>query len=370
MTRNPVDAAVRRQFTAPLLRWYHASGRDLPWRITDDPYRIWLSEVMLQQTQVVTVLPYYDRFLEAFPTIKDLASADLEAVLKLWQGLGYYARARHLHQAAQTLVSQFSAKLPVSFASILALPGIGRSTAGAILTIAYGKRYPILDSNVRRVLCRFFAIETDPREKSVDAWLWHCSEQLMPKQNASHYLQAIMDLGATVCTPKRPKCLNCPVRKSCAARKQGLVADIPLKTVSKKIPHYDYFAGVLCVENSVLIRRRPLKGLLAGLWEFPGERVSEHVNNGSVVHSYENYFREALNIDVSNSRPCMKIRHVFTHFKMTLHVFLFHLESQVKTALPLKWVEREALSDCPFSSAHQKIVLQLGQNPDQGELFQ
>lgn len=324
---------------------------------------------MLQQTQVTTVLPYYHRFLETFPTIKALAAADLEAVLKLWQGLGYYARARHLHQAAQVLVTQFSAKMPLSFEPVLALPGIGRSTAGAILTIAHGKRYPILDGNVRRVLCRFFAIEKDPREKAVDAWLWHCSEQLMPKRNSSHYLQAIMDLGATVCTPKQPLCANCPVEKHCAARKKGLEAIIPLKAVSKKIPHYDYFAGVLCVGDAVLIRRRPLRGLLAGLWEFPGERIEAHSKKVSVVSVYERFFRETFNVDVSVSKPYMTIPHVFTHFKMTLHVFLSHSEKRVETAFPLHWIERKALSDRPFSSAHQKIVLQLGKMQAQGELF-
>lgn len=370
MIKNPIDAAVRRRFTAPLLEWYHSLGRDLPWRRTDDPYCIWLSEIMLQQTQVVTVLPYYHRFLETFPTIKALASADLEAVLKLWQGLGYYARARHLHRAAQILVSQFSAKMPESFESVIALPGIGRSTAGAILTIAHGKCYPILDGNVRRVLCRFFAIEGDPREKSVDAWLWHCSETLMPKHNASHYLQAIMDLGATVCMPKQPSCTRCPVEKSCAARKKGLEMLLPIKAPSKKVPHYDYFAGVICVDNAVLIRRRPLKGLLAGLWEFPGERVAENSKQASIVLAHERFFREHLGLDTRESKSYMTIQHVFTHFKMTLHVFLHHSKKRMEVASPLDWVERETLSDRPFSSAHQKIVLQLTEKQNQGELFQ
>ncbi len=370
MTKNPIDAAVRRRFTIPLLKWYHALGRDLPWRSTDDPYRIWLSEIMLQQTQVATALPYYHRFLEAFPTIKALASAELEAVLKLWQGLGYYARARNLHRAAQILVAQFSATMPESFESVLALPGIGRSTAGAILTIAHGKRYPILDGNVRRVLCRFFAIEEDPREKSVDLWLWHASETLMPKHDASHYLQAIMDLGATVCTPKQASCTACPVEKSCAARKKGLETLLPLRAPSKKQPHYDYFAGVLCVDNAVLIRRRPLKGLLGGLWEFPSERVKEGLRQEGLVLAYERFFQQSFGVDVRKSEPYMTIRHVFTHFKMTLHVFLHHTEKRVETALPVDWIEREALSNRPFSSAHQKIVLQLTQQQNQGELFQ
>ena len=373
MSRAPieleVDAALRRRFTAPLLKWYDGSGRNLPWRMTDDPYRIWVSEIMLQQTQVATVLPYYHRFLEAFPTIKALASADLETVLKLWQGLGYYARARHLHRAAQTLLSRYAGKMPKSFDAVYALPGIGRSTAGAILTIAHGKRHPILDGNVRRVLCRFFAIEEDPREKSVEAALWHCSEQLMPRRNPSRYLQAIMDLGATVCTPRQPDCPHCPLQKPCAARKQGLTDRLPVKAVSKKVLHFDYFAGVLRVDDFVLIRRRPLQGLLAGLWEFPGARVDPHEKKGAVMTAYEKFFRETLALNVRGSHLFMEIPHAFTHFKMTLHVFSFRLKKRFQTGGPMMWVERESLAAHPFSSAHQKIVLQLCQSPDRPRLF-
>lgn len=373
MNPSPIDlevgAVARRNFTAPLLKWYAAAGRELPWRVTDDPYRIWLSEIMLQQTQVATVLPYYHRFLAAFPTIRSLASADLEAVLKLWQGLGYYARARYLHRAAQAVLSQYSGEMPKTFEALHALPGIGRSTSGAILTIAHGKRYPILDGNVRRVLCRFFAIEKDSREKTVDAWLWHCSEQLIPRRDAGHYLQAIMDLGATVCTPKQPNCTHCPLEKSCAARKKGLETMLPLKAASKKVPHFDYFAGVLSVEEFVLIRRRPLQGLLAGLWEFPGDRIDPQ-KKLSITASYEHFFREALDVNVRGSHAYMEIRHVFTHFKMTLHVFSFHLKKRFETSSPLMWVQREALSDRPFSSAHQKIVAQVCAKFSQPQLFE
>lgn len=187
-----------RFFTRALLRWYRQCGRDLPWRNTSEPYHIWLSEIMLQQTQVSTVLPYYHKFLSAFPTIQDLAAAPLDKIMKLWAGLGYYARARNLHRSAKEVVEQFNGRLPSTFEKLLSLPGIGRSTAGAILTIAFGQRRPILDGNVRRVLCRYFVINQDPRSKKVEAWLWDCSERLLPKRESHVYTQGIMDLGATI----------------------------------------------------------------------------------------------------------------------------------------------------------------------------
>ncbi len=354
-----IDANIQTLFTRPLVQWYRGAGRNLPWRKTKDPYAIWVSEIMLQQTQVATVLPYYQRFLTAFPSIQALALEDLEKVLMLWQGLGYYARARHLHQAAREVMKRFGGKLPSAFEQLSALPGIGRSTAGAILTIAFGERYPILDGNVRRVLCRFFAIEKEARDKAVEKWLWRCSENLLPKREVDLYLQAVMDLGATCCTPKKPLCCSCPLKEACGAFRSGLQDILPIKRVAKKIPHFDHFAGVVLCGDAVLIRRRPLEGLLAGLWEFPGERTNPDSKECSISSNYEDFFSREVNLDVSHARPWMTIRHVFTHFKMTLHVFSCSLKKCVNRDAPFRWVSHRDLNDYPFSAAHQKIALRL-----------
>ncbi len=346
--KNPARFMTRR-----LLIWYRAFGRDLPWRQTHDPYQIWVSEVMLQQTQVKTVLPFYHKFLLAFPTLHDLAEAPIGSVLKLWEGLGYYARARNLHQAAKEVAARFCGTFPSKMDDVLSLPGIGRSTAGAILTIAFGQRHPILDGNVRRVLCRYFCIQEDPR-KATDE-LWHCSASLLPERNAGDFLQAIMDFGATVCTQTDPQCLLCPVRKGCKGYQNGLQEALPLKGIRNRIPHRDYVAGIIFKGERVLIRRRPMKGLLGGLWEFPG---------GEARSDPPDAFKKVLSVLFceKNSDPlqpisCMTIRHAFTHFRMTLHVFLCRVRTPVKNGSgEMRWVLPEELEEYPFPSAYQKIV--------------
>lgn len=364
------DPSDRNRFTRPLIKWYQCAGRRLPWRETIDPYAIWVSEIMLQQTQVATVLPYYQRFLKVFPSIGALAEAEVEAVLKVWQGLGYYARARNLHKAAREVVAQYKGALPSTFDALHALPGIGRSSAGAILTIAFGQRHPILDGNVRRVLCRFFAVKENPRDKKIEAMLWSRSESLLPKRNAGLYLQAIMDLGATCCTPAQPTCALCPVKSGCGAYKKGLQDLLPVKRTPKQIPHFDYFAGVMTCGEQVLIRRRPLKGLLAGLWEFPGERAGPVSERRDMGASYAAFLRKEMEMDLPRFDPWLKINHVFTHFKMTLHVFSHELKNGMKRDLPSKWVARKTLLDHPFSSAHHKIALRLIEAEDRTPLFQ
>lgn len=357
-----------RLFTRSLLRWYKAHGRVLPWRQTVDPYAIWVSEIMLQQTQVATALSYYHRFLSAFPTVRDLAAAPLEKVLKAWEGLGYYARARHLHQGAKEVVGRFGGKVPSAFEEVLSLPGIGRSTAGAIVTIAFGQRYPILDGNVRRVLCRYFAVAEDPKKKEVEKALWRYSEGLLPGKEADLYTQAIMDLGATVCTPAAPQCALCPVRNGCRGYRIGVQADLPVKTEKKKVPHHDYVAGVIFQKGRVLIRRRPLNGLLAGLWEFPAGRIEAH-RGVRLEEEVEALFEKEMKLKVRTTHPWMEIKHTFTHFRMTLHVFVCSLEGPGKAAAPLRWVRPTDLTGHPFSAAHQKIVLKLGEIKDDGKLF-
>jgi A/G-specific adenine glycosylase len=337
--------------SGPLLTWYHQTGRDLPWRKTTDPYAIWVSEIMLQQTQVVTVIPYYHTFLSVFPAIKSLAAAPIDHVLKIWQGLGYYTRARNLYHAAKTIMDQFGGVFPSTQKELLSLPGIGRSTAGAILNIAFLQKHPILDGNVKRILIRYFCIEKDPKEKKVDEKLWQLAEQILPDREVNHFTQAIMDLGATVCLPKNPKCAICPVQPGCQAHQKGLQDELPMKPVRKEIPHYDYIATVIQRGNRVLIRKRPEKGLLGGLWEFPGGRVEQ-----------KDHFNEVMQNEVKQkvvlTPRWFYIQHAFTHFKMTLHLFRGSIE-KARVSVPFKWVTVNQLADYPFSAAHQKIVLKL-----------
>jgi len=354
-----------RLFTRSLLRWYQKNGRVLPWRQTADPYAIWVSEIMLQQTQVATAEPYYRRFLSAFPTVQDLAAAPLEKVLKAWEGLGYYARARNLHRAAAEVVSRFGGKIPSTLEAILSLPGIGRSTAGAILTIGSGQRHPILDGNVRRVLCRYFAVLEDPKKKAVEAQLWEHSERLLPNEKADLYTQAVMDLGATVCTPASPACGRCPVRKGCRGYRLGVQTELPAKGVKKEIPHRSYAAGILFNGERVLIRRRPLTGLLAGLWEFPAGPVDAPASGRGLEKEVEALFEKEMGLKVKASHPWMEIKHTFTHFRMTLHVFILSGKGAGRVSSPLRWAGLRELADLPFSAAHQKIVLKLDRMSDE-----
>ncbi|MEK7286181.1 MAG: A/G-specific adenine glycosylase [Nitrospirota bacterium] len=350
-----------RPFSTRLLRWYQKNGRDLPWRKTTDPYTIWVSEILLQQTQVVTALPYYHRFLERFPTVHALATTPLDDVLKTWQGLGYYARARHLSLAAQKVVREYNGNIPRSLDALMSLAGIGRSTAGAILNIAFNQCHPILDGNVKRILSRYFLVRGDLKEKNNLAVLWAYAEAILPKKkgatpaNANLFTQAIMDLGATICLPKSPNCVVCPVSLSCLAYQEGVQNKLPEKSVSKKVPHYDFIAAIIQKGKQVLIKKRPEKGLLGGLWEFPGGKI---INKDDLSSIHELTERE-VGQQASLIPLDVQIQHAFTHFKMTLHLFSGVVQKRIACNPALKWVSISQLSDYAFSAAHQVIVLKL-----------
>jgi A/G-specific adenine glycosylase len=264
------------QFAKTLLKWYWAARRDLPWRpplsvdplVRPDAYRVLLSELMLQQTQVVTVIPYFHRFLESFPTIVRLAAADEQQVLRLWQGLGYYSRARNLHRAAKAIVAQHDGRVPHTVDDLLALPGIGRYTAGAIASIAYDTNAPILDGNVLRVLCRLDAIREDPRQRIITNRLWSRAEELLPAKHAGDFNSALMELGATICTVRNPQCDTCPVHRQCQAHKEGIASQIP--PPKQKIARPLERRAVFCVEcdGRWLIEQRPATGRWANMWQF------------------------------------------------------------------------------------------------------
>ena len=339
-----------------LIRWYKKHQRDLPWRRTRNPYAVWVSEIMLQQTQVATVIPYYRRFMKAFPTIKRLAAAREQAVLKAWEGLGYYSRARNLYKAAKRIISDHGGRLPESAEELRQLPGIGRYTAGAIASIAFDLDEPVLDGNVIRVFCRLFLIRKNPKETTIQKRLWRLAHQLLPKGKASIFNQALMDLGATVCTPKNPRCNDCPLKKHCKARAKNLQERLPAKAKTAPVPHYDIAAGVIWKGKKILIARRKPEGLLGGLWEFPGGKRKK---NESLEDCVVREIHEELQVKVKVIRPLKTVRHAYSHFRITLHAFECEYLSGRPKALGCaawKWVTLDDLAHYPFPRANQKIL--------------
>lgn len=338
-----------------LLDWYRYNGRSLPWRQYRDAYPIWVSEIMLQQTQVKTVIPYFERWLQAFPSIATLAAADLQQVLKLWQGLGYYARARNLHQAAQEIVQHHQGVFPTELAAVLALPGIGRTTAGGILSAAYNQPVPILDGNVKRVLARLLALEIPPNRAI--AQLWEVSTALLDPDSPRDFNQALMDLGATVCTPKHPACLLCPWKESCRAYGLNMQDELPASETRSPLPRKSI--GVAVIWNGageVLIDRRRPEGLLGGLWEFPGGKIEP---GETVEDCIRREIREELGIEIAVGDHLITINHTYSHFHVTLTVHhCRHLsgEPQPIESDEVRWVPVTELEQFPFPKANIHII--------------
>ena len=346
------------QLRQALLTWYGDWGRKLPWRETCDPYAIWIAEIMLQQTQVKTVLPYYHRWLDRFPTIATLATADQQEVLKLWQGLGYYARARNLHRAAQMVITEFEGHFPNCLDLILMLPGVGRTTAGGILSAAFNQPVAILDGNVKRVLARLVALSIPPQQALAD--LWQLSEKVLDPANSRVFNQALMDLGATICTPKQPQCDRCPWSNHCQAYLANLQSRIPMSTPRSPLPHKRI--GVAVIWNSVgqiLIDQRPQAGLLGGLWEFPGGKVEPQE---TVSNCIRREIQEELGIEIEVGNHLITVDHAYTHFKVTLIVHHCRHLSGVPQPLAsdqVRWVALEDLDQYPFPKANQHIIAAL-----------
>jgi A/G-specific adenine glycosylase len=304
------------------VQWQRRHGRrGLPWQASTDPYRVWLSEVMLQQTQVAAVIPYYERFLKAFPTVSTLAAASEDQVLRLWSGLGYYARGRNLHLASKKIVFELEGQFPDTAEKIAGLPGVGRSTAAAIAAFAFGERAAILDGNVKRVLARHAGIAGFPGDKKVEAKLWALAESLLPDQGIERYTQAVMDLGATVCTKGRPRCESCPVRRTCVAKKKGLQQKLPQPRPRRAVPSRSTTWLVLRHNGQVLLERRPSPGIWGGLWSFPeadGKNVERDCG--------------ALGYRLRSTRELAAIEHGFTHFRLTIQPVLCEVSATAPRA--------------------------------------
>ena len=341
-----------------LLSWYAKAGRDLPWRKGCDPYDIWVSEIMLQQTQVKTVIPYYLRWLAQFPTIEQLAKADLQQVLKAWEGLGYYTRARNLHRAAQEVVQHHGGVFPTELEDVLALPGIGRTTAGGILSAAFNQPLAILDGNVKRVLARLVALPVPPAKATNQ--LWELSETLLDREHPKDFNQALMDLGATICTPKHPNCPSCPWIPYCQAYNLGMQSQLPMRETSSPLPHKAIGVAVIWNEQGqILIDRRRPEGLLGGLWEFPGGKIEP---GETVEECIKREIQEELGIDIAVGDRLITIDHAYSHFRVTLTVH--HCRHLAGVPQPIesdeiRWVTLDEIDQFPFPKANTQIIVAL-----------
>ena len=361
MTRT---AAIRKH----LLAWFRAEARDLPWRRTTDPYLIWLSEIILQQTRVEQGLPYYQRFVEAFPTVQDLAAAGEDAVLKLWEGLGYYTRARNLHKAARRVVEEYGGRLPEKAELLQLLPGVGKYTAGAIASIAFNEHVPVVDGNVKRVLARLLNIDLCVDETEGEQVLWGQAALLVPREAPGDFNQAMMELGARICTPKAPRCSECPVHEQCLARLRGVVEQRPVRRARKKPPHQEIVVAVLEREGRYLIGKRPEGGMLAGLWEFPGGKVEKGESHEAALRRE---CKEELGIDVEVGGLLASVRHAYTHLHVTLNVYRCSIKKgrpRAKTHSEIIWAAAEEFDQYAFPKANHKF-LGLLSGAGQAELF-
>jgi A/G-specific adenine glycosylase len=344
-----------------LLDWYGTHARDLPWRRSPDGYTVWVAEIMLQQTRMQTVLDYYRRWMELFPSLEVLAQADLQQVLQVWEGLGYYTRARNLHRAAQVVMEQYGGVIATERKALERLPGIGRYTAAMIASVAYGKDEAALDGNIRRVYARLFNLEEPLGTTTAEKTLWAMAEELLPPGRAGDYNQALMDFGSAVCTPQTPACDTCPLNDLCAAYRLGVVAERPLRQPKKDLPRRNVAAAIIEREDGrILLAQRPTQGLYGGLWEFPGGKQEP----GEVLpQTLQREIAEELGARILVGTPFGVYEHTLTHFHMTLHAFLCHFvdgdQPQALEAQAMVWVLPGEMEAYPMAKVDRQIASEL-----------
>lgn len=344
--------AIREAFGA----WYRKHQRRLPWRETQDPYRIWISEVMLQQTQVKTVIPYYERFMAAFPDINHLADADSQAVLKRWEGLGYYRRAHHLMDAARKIVREHEGRLPDQREAFRALPGVGDYIANAVMSIAFNQPWAVVDGNVKRVLARLFRIDDPVNRASAHPGFQAIADHLLNRSDPSAHNQAVMELGALICTPRNPTCNTCPLAIYCRACREAVVDRYPVREKKAAIPEHAMVAGVVHKKGKILLVRRPDEGFLGGLWEFPGGRRQ---TNEKAPRACRRIIQDMVGLRVAVGEPIIRVRHAYTHFKISLEVFSCRWKSgRVHLGGPVafRWVAPHGLQQFPLPGAIKKVL--------------
>jgi A/G-specific adenine glycosylase len=338
-------------FAQQLLSWFDDHGRhNLPWQDNRNAYRVWVSEIMLQQTQVATVIPYFERFMARFPQLSDLAAAPVDDVLALWTGLGYYSRARNLHKCAQVVTEQYQGDFPTDTQTLAQLPGIGPSTAAAIVSQAYNKPAAILDGNVKRVLTRIYAIEGWPGKKVIEKQLWELAKQLTPQQRNADYTQAIMDLGATICRRNKPLCVACPMQNNCQALAQDKVSALPTRKPKKDLPEKQVWTLLLTDhQQNVQLYQRPHKGIWGGLWSLPEFASLEDLENHLAL------------LGTTNFQPLPEVKHAFSHYKLTLHPYRVSLPANhgyIQETTRLKWYASQQIDTIGLPSPIKQILQQ------------
>ncbi len=348
-------------FTDKLIEWYRDNARDLPWRGTVSAYAIWVSEIMLQQTRVETVIPYYQRWMDSYPTVAELAKASERDILNHWEGLGYYSRARNLHKAARIVMEDYGGELPDDPASLQNLPGIGRYTAAAIASLAFGRDEAVLDGNVRRVLSRIFNVQHLHRSAKAEATLWELAEANLIAGMAAEYNQALMELGALVCTPRSPSCHQCPVAYQCQAFALGIQEQLPVKAAKSYRPHHTVTAAIIEEQGRYMIAQRPADGLLGSLWEFPGGKQEP---GESLPACLQREINEELGMHIKVGEPAGIYDHAYTHFSVTLHAF--HCSSlngtpQLTEHQDVRWVPASQLDRFPMGKIDRQIADYLNQ---------
>ena len=357
------DAGWKRKFRQRLLKWFDSHARDLPWRETRDPYKIWVSEIMLQQTQVATVRSYFARFIARFPAVMTLAEASESDVLRLWEGLGYYRRARQMHKAAQVVVADHNGKFPDTFDELLALPGIGRYTAGAILSIAHDQRQPIVEANTIRLYSRLMAYPEDPRNSTGQNLLWEFADTILPRSRAGDFNQATMELGAEICTPNQPGCLLCPVASLCPTRLQGLQEQIPVAAKRVKYTDVKEIAVVVRRRNQILLRRCGEDERWAGLWDFPRFASSE---TGKSHSSINPTVKQLTGVTVEPGQKLTTIKHGVTRFRITLDCYEAEYQAgRLRRNADCVWTTASKLKEYPLSVTGRKIAKLLTRHPIQ-----
>jgi len=339
-----------------LLAWFKAEARDLPFRGTTDPYAVWVSEIILQQTRVDQGTPYFNRFVAAFPTVQALAAAPEEAVLKLWEGLGYYSRARNLHAAARMVCEQHGGRFPETAAQLRMLPGVGPYTAAAVASIAFGERVAVLDGNVKRVLARLYALDDCIDDPATERELWRLAQTLVPPRGPGDFNQAMMELGARVCTPRAPACMACPAASECRAHAEGREAELPVRKPKAGTPLHEIVTAVIERDGRYLVGRRPHGGMLGGLWEFPGGKVEKGEDHALAL---ARECREELGVEVRVGGLVACVRHAYTHFRIVMSVYRCTITGGEPAALAhteLRWVAPADFDTLAFPKANHKFL--------------
>jgi A/G-specific adenine glycosylase len=347
-----------------LLRWFASNRRSLPWREGHSAYETWISEIMLQQTQVKTMLPYYARWMRRFPDVLSIAETSEDELLKYWEGLGYYARARNICKTAQILMREFAGRFPEDHGEILALPGIGAYTAGAIMSLAYNRPFPAVDGNTERVFARLFNLQTPVKDKANQTFIWKMAREIIPEGQSRSFNQALMELGALVCLPQKPRCFQCPLARLCDSRRLGVVEQRPVAGERKKIVHRDAALGVLVKDGRIFIQKRPESGLMAGLWEFPGGKLEP---GEDPMTALQREFHEELGLSIDAIKEVAVIKHSYTTFRITLYCYLCRLRDEtlrpvLRAAVASRWVKPAELDRYAFPAANGRLLKILRHN--------